>query len=378
MNKISFFHKITNYFNKLFIYKSINVIINIVGDSMKKYIVFLLLLFFITGCNKKTENYQIDTQYNQEYYQIYKPYKVSASNNYLINNILDNYDLENIEDSLMALSSNYFNVNNSLYQEGQYLTYDNLKELLSKESLNKADEIDVNGDKIIPTYLTTIYEQNYLASNGNLKGISLGIILNPYQSYKNSYGSYNYKTIDNDELIKFGEAISKQILNYFRNEKELNDTKILLALYIQPKPNSMEKGTFKEVAITTNSNLKFESLKYQYEFIKSNYVINNDITLYNTFNIFEEKLKNIFSKLYINGEALYQDKTVKDVRITIGSSKLNRSEILYLSQIISEDFITSFSTNINIRIYIESNEQIKALITKDKNTSKSNVSIIGE
>ncbi|MDD3392563.1 MAG: CamS family sex pheromone protein [Bacilli bacterium] len=346
---------------------------------MRKYGWFILLLFFITGCsNEKTVDNQIDIEYSGDYYQIYEPYKASVGNNYVVNNVLSNYDKDVASESLMALSTNYFSVNNSLYQEGQYLSTTDLQELLSTEQLNDAATLTIDNIKITPTYVTTIYEQDYLASNGNLKGISLGIILNPYQAYQNSYGTYNYKTIAEEEVLSFGKEAAKKLIAYMRSKEGLSEVKILISLYLQPKPSSIDKGTFKAVTTTTNDALNFTTINCQYELITSDYVNTNDTALYTAFIVLEESLKDTFSKLYISGEVLYKNDTSQMICITVGSSSLNKSEILYITQNISENLLSNFTNEVSINIYIKSGSDLKALVTRERNTSKSNITIIGE
>ncbi len=345
---------------------------------MKTKLVILIIVLLITGCGNKKDNYNLDVDFDQEQYQIYTPYKKGVVDNYVVNNVLNNYDLSNIEDSLIALSSNYFRYNNSYYQEGQYLNYDDLKLLLSKDYLNKTDKVTIDGIELEPIYINSIIEQNFLANNGNLKGITFGIILNPYKSYKNSYGTYVYKKVDENTVLEHGRKMSQELLKYIYKEKKLESTRIVIGLYLQPSPNSVERGLFKEVGVTTKTTIKFEPLEYQYALLKSNYVIENDINTYNSFINFENYVNSKINNLYINGEALYQNKNIKDIKIHIKSSSYSKSQLLYLTQLIGEEIGKYFENNINIRVYIESNDKIEALITKDKNTLKSNVSIIGE
>ena len=96
---------------------------------MRKYLLLLLLL--LTGCGK---NSNIEGVYDSNYYKVYSPYKESVGGY-----TKDSYDLKDVEKTLMQLSSNYFKTNNTYYQEGQYLTNDDLKYLLN-DCLNQEDD----------------------------------------------------------------------------------------------------------------------------------------------------------------------------------------------------------------------------------------------
>ena len=104
---------------------------------MKK--LFLILLILLVGCNKQ-EN-KIEINYDNTYYQVATPYKESIGS-YSIRD----YDKEEVESMLMKLSTEYFKTNNSLYQEGQYLTSDEIKNLVNQ--FNETEEIEVDDVKI--------------------------------------------------------------------------------------------------------------------------------------------------------------------------------------------------------------------------------------
>lgn len=343
---------------------------------MKKYIISFLCLFMLTGCNTKNEVSTIDLEFDNNYYQIYNPYKKGVANNYVVNNVLNNYDVLDVESSLMELSTTYFKTNNSYYQAGQYLKESELKTLLGSEELNRATKLNIDNININPIYISSIYEQNYLASNGHLKGISLAIVLNPYQAYKNAYGSYNYKIVDSNTLFEFGQAVANKLLKYMHSKEKLVDTKILLALYFQRSPGAILPDGFKYMGVTNKDSVELEAINYQYYHLKSDYVIKNDVNVTTAFSNLEKTIKNDFSTIYMNGKGLYQDNILKDVEIDVVNSDLDKSELLYLCQVLSREIGKSFDSKLDVRVYIKSNSQILALITKEKNTLKGNIYIM--
>jgi len=340
---------------------------------MKKYVICFLCLFLLTGCNNKNTVTKIDINFDNDYYQIYTPYKKGLGNNYIVNNVLNNYDIDEVENALMMISSKFFKTNNSYYQEGQYLTEKELKTLLSNDSLNKVSNIKIDDIDIEPTYITSIYEQNYLASNGNLKGISLAIVLNPYQAYKNSYGNYSYKTVDEKILVDFGKEVASQLLKYMHEKESLKDVRILVGLYFQKSPNSMLPGTFKYVGISHKDVINLERIDYQYQYLNSKYVLENDINSSNAYSNIEQAIKEIFPTSYMSAIGLYQDKVLKDVEININSNHFNKSQLLYLSQMLSEKISGSFDNAVNIRVLISANNKTLTLIRKESNTSKCDI-----
>lgn len=320
----------------------------------------IIFIFLITGCSNETSIIKIA----DEHYNVAIPYKIGVSNNYIINN-MNAYDVDEVESSLMEISLLYFSKDNSFYQDGQYLDNDYLKDILSKEKLNNYEEFEIDKVKIDPYYLTGIIEQNYLDSKNELKGISLGLILNPYQAYKNSSGIVLYKELEKDKILQIGNEISKKLLEELRNIKELSKTKIMIALYLQGDPNSSDKGSYVKYGITTNNEVKFNDYKEMDYYITSEYVLKNNNDIYNLFNTLEKKLKETFPRIYITGNCKYVFDKIDNIYINITSSSLSKSEVLFISQII-EDIISNNSSS-SITIYIKENNNIKAIIEKKKN-----------
>lgn len=333
---------------------------------MKKIIIIISLILILTGCNKEEKEFleSNSLQFSDEYYEIATPYKKGVSNNYGISGVYNNYDLDEIEKWLMNLSTKYFSVDNSYYQSGQYLNEQDLKKLLSKEMLNNSNTIKIDGIKINPTYISYIHEQNYLNSNGKLKGISLGIVLNPYQEYVNKYGSYLYKKVDEKELIKYGKEISEKLLDYLINEKKLNKNKFVIALYIESEPNSSLPGSFKYVGITSRNVINFKPVNYKYEYIKSDYVMSKDTDLYNVLLSVEKKIKDVLDNSYLSGTILYVDEQASTIEVNINSNYISRSDLLIISQMLNNEINSSLPNYLNIKVYIKENDKIKAFSNK--------------
>lgn len=333
---------------------------------MKKVFIFISLIFLLTGCNKEEEKIVNVSrlQISDDYYEIASPYKKGVGNNYGISGVYSNYNLDEIEKWLMKLSTNYFKVNNTYYQSGQYLNDSDLKKLLSKEMLNNSETIKIDGININPVYISYIHEQNYLDENGKLKGISLGIVLNPYQEYVNEYGAYLYKTVNENDLFEFGENASKQLLDYLINEKKLKKNKFMIALYIESKPNDVLPGSYKYVGITSRNVINFKTINYKYEYLKSEYVMNKSSDLYNVILSLEEKLKEINNECYLSGSILYIDDAVSSIEIKVNSTYMSRSDLMVISQIVNNELNKSFSNYLDIKLYVMENGSIKAISNK--------------
>ena len=313
---------------------------------MKK--LFLIFLILLVGCEKSEEIIEIN--YDNSYYQVATPYKESIGS-YSITN----YDKEEVEAMLMKLSTEHFKTNNSLYQEGQYLTSEEIKQLVT--DYNNTEEIEIDDIKIKPNYITTIYEQNYLAVNNVLKGISLAIVVDNKQYYDN-----NYKTIDEKIVLDYALSKVDDLLNYVRSKDELNKVDVIIGIYLEEN----YKGSFKYLGYTTNDSIKMEYVNYNYQLLESNYVNKNDNKTYNTILAIKNSLNEY--NLYMNAYGLYQNKTLNEVSITLNKSYFKQAEILDISKILTNN-LNSFNS-IDIKVYFKSNNITKAFINKNRNATK--------
>lgn len=343
----------------------------------KKYTIILLCtIFILTGCGKKEEKVKVDLNFDDAYYKIATPYKDGVGKNYVVSSMLGNYNSSEVESSLMDISTNYFSINNSLYQEGQFLTDANLKELLDDNHLNKTDDINIDGVTINPKFISYIREQNYLNTNGELKGISIAIALNPYQEYQTSTGVYSYKQIDENTVLEFGKKQSIELLKKLRNNSKLKDKQILIGLFIQSSPDSILPGSFREIGITTTNEIKYDSIRYEYQYLNSNYVKEHDTNSYTAFSKTDENITKNNTNTYLSGKGLYYNEKLKSLEITVVSNYSNKSKIIMLSQMLSEQVVSNFGREPYVKVYIKVNNETEGLIIKEKNSTKANVHVL--
>ncbi len=299
----------------------------------------LILLMMLTGCGEK----QVDIVYDDTYYQVAKPYKSSVGSYSIAS-----YDKQEVETMLMNLSTNYFKTNNSFYQEGQYLTKDEIKKLVT--NFNAIDSIQIDGMMVEPKYIISIYEQDYLLYNGNLKGISLAIVVNNKQYYGNSY-----KIIDENIVLDYAKEKAKDLVYYMHNKEGLKDARIVIGIYLEN--NDYLKGSFKYIG--ENGNLNY--VNYNYQALDSSYIMRNDINTYNAVMAIKQSL-NDYNTLYLNPIGLYKGNELVKVDLTINKSFLTTGEVLTLSNIIGNNLYAFGDVSVNV--YFKSNNQTKAYVTK--------------
>jgi len=321
---------------------------------MKKWFVLILCILLITGCKdkKETPTLQSDTPY----YQIASPYKKGVGEY-----SLRSFDKDNVSQMLSKISKKYFKINNSLYQEGQYLTTSEMKELLSKEKLNATD--DHFKTEMEPIFITAIYEQDYLATNNNLKGISLALVLDNQQTYQKD-GITITKTFDKHEVIEWGKEQAEKLIEYMKNKEELKNTKIIIGIYVGS--HSSLSGNFAYVG-EANKHITWEHTDYSYQWMDSNTIMEQDIQNYNNILAIKNNLKD-YANVSLTAYGLYRQTTLQEVYITIHSNHLNASMIMSIEQILKENLI-SFDISIPIHIRYQNSNTLKGYSEKRENSS---------
>lgn len=332
---------------------------------MKKVVLILLIsMLIISGCSNEKKEYSI----NFDTYKIFQPYKASISGNYINSMITNKYDVNNIQSRLMDLSTRYYKTSNNYYQAGQYVTKDNIKEILNL--VNPTNQINVDGIEIQPNYISYLHEQNYLDADGNLAGISIGLALNKYQTYQNSYGTTLYKEVSEEFIIDYAKNEISTILEYLRKIDGINDTRIMLGLYFLESPNSILPGEYKYFGITSDNNINFQELDYSHYYLDSNTLMEKNIEIYNNFKAFQQQIK--LDNIYISGYGFFDSNNLVDADITINTNYLNKDELIFLQQVVSKSLLENFRSNAVINVYIKTNKEIIGIVIKNEDSKTVN------
>lgn len=343
---------------------------------MKKILVVFLCLILV-GC-KDTENIVDNIEYTLNhsggYYRIYMPYKAGVGEKYFITESNNQYDIDYIEKELLDISSEYFMTSSVYYQEGQYLTKKNLIKLLKNDYLNKGNKINIDGISFEPTYIVSVYEENFLDKQGNLNGISLGIVINRHQTYKTKSGKFATKTVSEEEVINYAKNQVPLLLEYIRSNKNVDDVEIIIAIYVESSPNSTVSGNYKYYGITTTNDVTWKKLNNSKHYVNSATAKSIDSNSYNNYKVFENKIYNSLSSLYISGMGYYQSNKLTKIDIRITRNTYSYGELLLLGNVISENII-KYLGNIEVIVEIRGINDIKAYISKEADSESVDVFI---
>ncbi len=340
---------------------------------MKKNILLFFLILILTGCNNEEIINETEYKYNRALYQFYRPYEIYASHNYVIDHVFNRYDLREVEMGLMRISTKYFANNKYYYQIGRHLNEDELKQLLSHDKLNSGEHFELS---YIPKPIAYIHEQNYLNKKGELKGLSLALVLNPYQSYVVN-NRRRKDVLDKEKLILFGKEKAKDLIAYIRTKEELRDVEIVIALFWQQDMSSLVPGSYIYEAFTKNNEInKFNQLNEKYYLLTDNDLRYIDINNYENFSKLEEQVEKSNDNTTVIGRGLYINNQLKELTIDINIDYITVGEINGLSQLVANQLQTLFNNNIIIEVIIKNESRVEAIITKNNNEDKSRIFFI--
>ncbi|WP_338779724.1 CamS family sex pheromone protein [Metabacillus sp. FJAT-52054] len=333
-------------------------------------------------------------------YSVVLPFKTGAARGLTAENLNTRLDLDQFETGLMDLAQEPFpSKNNYYYQEGQYLKEDQVRgwlrykyegkalETKEKEAKDSKQEFSNAGlNPVIsdleatdtPKYLASVLEQNYFKRVDDktieLGGVMIGIALNSVHYYKQDDIAKESK-LDSSTIRKEGEKIAAQIVKQTRQNKELADVPITVALYVQQPKSSIVPGEFiaKSEAKPGSSNLEgWKDINESYQFFPSPEAKSEKPEDADTFERFKEEIGDYFPNYTgVIGKAHYKDDELKELKIEIPMQFYGKAEVIGLTQFVIEKINQYFPQDyIDLEINITSTGGQEALITRKAGDKK--------
>ena len=362
---------------------------------MKKWLIASFsLLILMSGCNKPQEVIDEETLEKQnsaasearEYLNYKVNNKKTSVNRGLITMMINNRsDMDEIETGLMSLSKEYFSPDKYEYEEGQYLN--DLKYWLYRKTdedslgLNPSIEVSEKMDwkkrmeieKNNPMYLAYIHEQNYVDSNGKLKGISLGLAMNSVDYIRvqdsDKLMHFDEVKIDDKKLEEYGKNAAKKVISRVRKNKKLKNVPILISIYKLKPINSVTPGnyfTYSYLDENDKSIKKWNDVSEKYYYFPSPEGEEKDRDLYNRIRDLEDYVSKYFSHQQIEfvGKGLYKKENLNKLVIDVHTGMVKETELIGFSQAIGPEIVDYFP-HTPVYLYVKTPQGLKATIVKE-------------
>ncbi len=338
-----------------------------------------------------------------DYYRTILPYKSSPTRGLIYSSkyskVDNRYDIDNFELALMRESQSYFDPKNVYFQEGQYLTKEVVRQILSKKKtqaeleaqleidsnyvdlgLNPSldETININGIEVnSPVYLAYLLEQDYLIQEGDetiLSGVTIGLALNPYQSWENELDYTQTVALDEATLISKGQEIAQQVIEILRTQEELKSVPIMIGLYIVEEGNAVIPGHMvaKTLVAADSEQIKdWEKVNEHYYLLPSNETLAFDSNLSTQYSSFKEVIKEYYPHYYgIVGVAHFIDSKLESLEITVNIDFYGLAEKLSFHQLLSQLIKETFSPEYNINVVVRSSDEIYGVLLHPANSDE--------
>ncbi len=350
-----------------------------------KWYIYMVSLLMLSGCGKSTPEHAtqiVETRPSVSGdYGAALPFKSSDARQKHKVAARSLQDTMYIGSGLLELSKQYFSPKEYIFQEGQFLDYDLLDAsdfttgFLGRTSdsnpigMNPARDSEFdsgNGILIQPIILQDIYEINFLKA-GEIKGISLAIVLNP---------NHDKITITDDKLYEFGTQTATRIIEHMRTlEKIGKDVPIFVTLYKNASSDEALPGSFFAQAMFKESEATFSKINEEWVLFKSSRATTLDALTSQQFQVVSDAIHNfLVDDVQMIAVGKYQEGVLVDLKITVSIHAKTGTEATALVQYLHSLIISNFTTlDYRLRVEVKMGDDLIALMERPQNSSDINV-----
>lgn len=378
---------------------------------MIKRIIFLpslIVLLFIAGCiptpdnsdeeviqdseEKEQETVIIpDLQIKDNYYRTLLPFKSSASRGLVVSNLNTRYDVREVEEGLLRLSTQQFSTEDHFFQEGQYITEemalswirrnseenpDGLNPALPEEMTEETTEQEI-ADKA-PIYLAHVVEQNYLVMTGDnkvrLDGISIGLALNSVYYPRNGKDV----PIPDNVLEEQGTLMAEEIVSRLRSIEGLENIPIMIGLFKQASNNSIVPGNYFATVVAEGGKgpAGWKKIDEKHVLFPASGNDEEYRDVNTKFQNFKQSIDDYFpSFVNVIGRGYYANGTLRSLEIEVPIQFYGKSETIGFVQYLTGQI--SKLPNVPIEVSITSSNGPEALIVKEPGNEEPYIHIYG-
>ncbi|PKR76692.1 hypothetical protein CEY16_12805 [Halalkalibacillus sediminis] len=376
---------------------------------MRKFtIIFILTGFALAGCApdyeqedeviQETDETMDEQRFivpnnnlSEDNYSTILPYQPSAARGVITNQVANRYDIDELEQGLIRQSKDYFDTEEYLFQEGQYISGDEALNWIESNTLS--DEqlqeylVEPNPDVTMealregeeagvwkPRILSHILEQNYLVraeeSRVELAGVSIGIAVKSQFTYQTEIGGPTYYgDIPEEYILEHGKEIADDILKKVRNKEALQEVPVVIALYKENERGAIKPGNFMQktyvepLDMTTN---EWESVNEQYVLFPSNQAEEEYYEHAEMMQDFTNGVSDYFPNyIGVVGNGFYIDDELQELSINIPIEFQGKQEVVGFTQHIYGLIQEHFPNYFDVEVTVESPTKQESVITKD-------------
>ncbi|MFC7393483.1 CamS family sex pheromone protein [Scopulibacillus cellulosilyticus] len=339
------------------------------------------------------EKVTVIPQDNSKDYQTIHSKTPSQTRGYIGYGVTNRKDIDEMEMGLMSLSKEHFSPDKYAFQEGRFLSENEIDGMLGRKSkktpnglnppLGKGSNVQEQAMNS-PKELSYVLEQDYLTKESDNKyklgGISLAISFNSvYQDKVMDSKGQTYDVdvdLDTSKVKADAKNYAQKVVQRVRQNKNLKNVPIFVTLYLEASPDSLVPGYFFDKAYVGqgNSNIGgWQTVNQKYALFPSVSAGDKHKEDEQSFDKFKSDVQNYFDNFIgITGEGYYKDNELSNLTFNINLKFYDKTEIVgftqYVASLLQSKF--PFDRSIPVQIYIKSNEQPESIIVKNPDMDK--------
>ncbi|WP_042352004.1 CamS family sex pheromone protein [Bacillus massiliigorillae] len=351
--------------------------------------------------NKDNETKAIIPKYkiSDKYYQTILPFEPSKARGQVVSNLNTRYDMNEMEMGLMRIAQESFNPDKYFFKEGQFLSTKKVKswlerkytpEQLKANKMKESENLGLNpidpgkGDiekrnEENPLYLAHILEHNYMVRKSDNKvglgGVVIGLALNSTHYYqKEEFGDVFDVDIPNEKMMAEGKKIAQEVLNRLRQDEDLKNVPITIALFKQQKKNAVVPGNFvayTEVGQGSSQISSWKKVNEKYYLFPSSEAEEQHRDDNKLFLNFKQDIEKYFPNFNgVIGRAFYIDDQLTDLKIDIPIQFYGKSEAVGFTQYVAGKVMEIFPDYINVQVAVSSVSGQESLIVRNADSKE--------
>lgn len=343
-------------------------------------------ILLVGGCSNKEENPEtlVETQALEEGdYGATLPFQSSDSRKQHAIFSRSLVDSLNIGNGLLTYSKEYYSPKSYTIEEGQFLGYYELSNLLGRESadtdgLNPPSGASFetgNGAVIAPVLVQDIYEVDFL-KNQEVAGISLAIVFNT--SVGDNGTSSNVLPLSDDILQAFGEETSRKVVTYMRKMPEIGDAMpIFVTLYKNASSDATLPGVFFSKAYFEGRSSSFSAIDEQWVLFPSDAATKLDASVATQFMQVKNSLNGFLpDDVNIIAKGKFENGKLAELKINVDMYAKTATEALSLTQYLKAQLATFTSQEFKIQVEVTCQDETIATMVRAVGTSSVNVNTL--
>ncbi len=269
---------------------------------------------------------------------------------------------------LLSYTKGRFSPSSYTIQEGQFLVYDELDNLLSRESDSNPDALNPasgsqfdtgKGNVESAVLVRDIYEVDFIRDK-ETKGVGIALVLNGI------VGDQNIE-VNADRLQAFGEEAARKLVTYLRKMPEIGDSMpIYVALYKNMSTESTLPGTFFSEAYFEGRSANFSDIDEQWVMFPGDEASALDNASATQFLQVKNSLANFLpDDVSMIGKGRFRDGKLSELHITVEMYAKTATEALSLTQYLKSLLNTFSSLDYKIQVEVRCQDVTIATMVRD-------------